>query len=376
MKKKILVFAVCLAVVFGGYLAFTTVDSTTPSATAAKKVYSAMVYVAGMGGHFAAVDVTIDPNNADNPIKINKLDRVVIGDKKTHPTHDARIDNQNRNNLFWSTYVLDPNGKQHVGMSDLKTGKVVKDVAMDPDPRSPAKKPPVYCASGQSKKYYMPIFMGSEGYVDIFDKKTLSHKKRMYISDIGFKPGTYLFLHGTTSNDGKSLILTMNETKEGKATGKVDFVLVDLPALEKGEWKVIAKASHTGVAGETITFRQYFSRDDKYIFQAAADRVWVLDAKTLKLVDEKMVDGQAHDMMPTPDGKYALITLRTTAEACDVEGKPIAGKSITDGRLQLYDFEAKKIVGKQVSVCQSCHKGMGMGDKSAALCGIDANYKM
>lgn len=376
MKKKMLVFAVCLAVVFGGYLAFTTVDSTTPSATAAKKGYSAMVYVAGMGGHFAAVDVSIDPNNADNPIKINKLDRVVIGDKKTHPTHDARIDNQNSNTLFWSTYVLDPNGKQHVGMSDLKTGNVIKDVAMDPDPKAPGKKPPIYCASGQSKNYFMPIFMGTEGYVDLFDKKNLSHKKRMYISDLGFKAGTYQFLHGTSSNDGKTFLLAINETKDGKGTGKIDFVLVDLPAMEKGEWKVITKAAHTGVGGQTISFRLYFSKDDKYIFQSVADRIWVLDAKTLKLVDEKMVDGQAHDMMPTPDGKYALITIRNATEGCDIEGKPIAGKHITDGTLQLYDFEAKKIVGKQVSVCQSCHKGMGMGDKSAVLCGLDANYKM
>jgi hypothetical protein len=374
--KKLLVVCLALAIVLTGYFVFSVIDTKTSVATAAKKGYSATVYVAGMGGHFAAADVNIDPNNADNPIKINKLDRIVIGDKKTHPTHDARIDNQNPNHLFWSTYVLDPNGKQHVGMTDLKTGKVVKDVAMDPDPRSLAKKPPVYCASGQSKNYYMPIFMGTEGYVDLFDKKNLDHKKRMFISDLGFKAGTYQFLHGTSSNDGKKFLLAINETKEGKGTGKIDLVLVDLPAMERGEWKVIAKAAHTGVGGNTISFREYFSKDDKYIFQSAADRIWVLDANTLKMVDEKMVDGQAHDMMPTPDGKYAIITIRNITEGCDVEGKPIAGKHITDGTLQLYDVEAKKLVGKQVSVCQACHKGMGIGDKSAVLCGIDANYKM
>ena len=36
-----------------GYLAFTAVDSKTPSVVAAKaKTYSASVYVAGLGGHF------------------------------------------------------------------------------------------------------------------------------------------------------------------------------------------------------------------------------------------------------------------------------------------------------------------------------------
>jgi hypothetical protein len=49
-------------------------------------------------------------------------------------------------------------------------------------------------------------------------------------------------------------------------------------------------------------------------------------------------------------------------------------KAITDGLLMLYDADAKKIVGK-VSICQGCHKGMGMGDKVAILCGIDANWK-
>ncbi len=376
MKKRLIIVSILLIAAFAAYLSYTTVDSKTSVATAAKKGYSATVYVAGMGGHFAAADITIDPNNAEDPIKITKLDRVVIGDKKTHPTHDPRIDNSDHNVLFWSTYVLDPNGKQHVGKTDLKTGNVIKDVAMDPDPRSPAKKPPVYCASGQSKHYYMPVFMGSEGYIDIFDKKTLEHKRRMYISDIGFKPGTYQFVHGVNSNDGKKFLLAINETKEGKSTGKIDLVLVDLPALEKGEWKVIAKASHTGEPGKTITFRQYFTKDDKYIFQSAADRIWVLDASNLKLIDEKMVDGQVHDMMPTPDGKYGILTVRQATEGCDVEGKPIAGKNITDGMLQLYDFDARKIVGKQVSVCLACHKRMGLGDRSAVLCGIDGNWKM
>mgnify|MGYP005834578643 FL=1 len=376
MKKRLTIVSILVVAAFAVYLSYTTIDSKTTVATAAKKGYSATVYIAGMGGHFAKADITIDPNNAENPIKIANLDRVVIGDKKTHPTHDPRIDNTDPNVLFWSTYVLDPNGKQHVGKTDLKTGNIIKDVAMDPDPRSLAKKPPVYCASGQSKNYFMPIFMGSEGYVDIFDKKTLEHKKRMYVSDLGFQAGTYLFVHGTNSNDGKKFLLLIQELKDGKQTGKIDFVLVDLPALEKGKWKVIAKASHTGEPGKTLTFRQYFTRDDKYIFQSAADRIWVLDASNLKLVDEKMVDGQVHDMMPTPDGKYGILTVRQATEGCDVEGKPIPGKDITDGMLQVYDFEARKIIGKQVSVCQACHKGMGLGDKSAALCGIDGNWKM
>lgn len=383
--KKILFIALIASVVFGGYLAFTTVDSKTAVVTAAKaKTYNATVYVAGHGGHFAKADVTIDPNNADDPIKVNSLDKVDIGDTKTHKTHDARIDSNDSTVMFWSTYQLDPNGKQHVGKTDLKTGKVIKDVAMDPDKRSTGgeKKMPLYCASGQSKDYFMPVFMGTEGYVDVFDKKTLEHKHRVFISDLGYKAGTYQFLHGVNSNKMDKFLLSITmKGEDGKMNGKIDFVLVDMKALEKGKFKEISRTTHTGEPGKTITFRDYFSKDDKHIFQSAGDRLWVLDAKTLKLVDEKMsAAGENHDAMPTPDGKYALLTVRNgKTEACDAEGNPIMkdGKNvnITDGQIQLYDLEAKKIVGKPASTCFACHKGMGLGDKTAILCGLDANYK-
>ena len=381
--KRILFIALIVSIAFGGYLAFTTVDSKTPTVIAGK-AYNTTVYVAGHGGHFAKADVTVDPNNSENPIKVNALDMVNIGDTNSHKTHDARIDANDSNVLFWSTYALDKNGKQHVGKSDLKTGKVIKDVAMDPDPRAPGKTGPIYCASGQSKDNYMPVFMGTEGYIDVRDKKTLDLKHRMFISDIGYKAGTYQFVHGNNSNDMKKfLVVVTMKGEDGKMNGKQDFILVDLPALDKGEWKVLAKATHAGEPAKTITFRQYFSADDKLIYQSAADRMWVLDAATLKLVDEKMTKpayGENHDVMPSPDGKYALLTLRTAdSEGCDQEGKPIMkdGKplKITDGVLALYDADAKKLVGKSVSVCFACHKGMGKGDKNAILCGLDANWK-
>lgn len=382
MKKVLVVLAVVLFVC-AGYLAFTTIDSKTPTVVAAKKTYSATVYVAGHGGHFAKADVTIDPNNENDPLKVNNLDMVSIGSPAEYKTHDARIDSQDSNTLFWSVYQLDKNGKMHVGKSDLKTGNVIKDVALDPDPKAPGKTGPIYCASGQSKNFYMPIFMGSEGYVDVFDKKTLEHKHRVFISDLGYKAGTYQFVHGVNSNDHKKFLVTVvMKGEDGKMNGKQDIILVDMASLEKGKFKELSRATLSGEAGKTITFRQYFSKDDKLIFQSAADRVWVIDAATLKLVDEKMTgaNGQNHDAMPTPDGKYALLTLRTSdVDSCDAEGKPLMkeGKpvKITDGTLMVYDADAKKLIGKPVSVCFACHKGMGKGDKNAVLCGLDANYK-
>jgi hypothetical protein len=83
-------------------------------------------------------------------------------------------------------------------------------------------------------------------------------------------------------------------------------------------------------------------------------------------------------MMPSPDGNIALVTLRTNADAVGADGKVVEkdGKpvGIKDGALQVYDAKAKKLVGKPVSVCIACHKDMGLGDKTAILCGMDANY--
>jgi hypothetical protein len=381
MKKRFVLITMLIAVVCFGYLTFTTVDSKAPVATAAGNTYSGTTYVAGMGGHFAKADVTIDPSNENEPIKVTALDRVIIGDKKTHPTHDARIDSNDPNTLFWSTYILDPNNKQHVGKSDLRTGNVIMDVAMRPDASAAGLKPPVYCASGQSQKFFMPIFMGQEGYVDVFDKATMKHKERVWVSDLGYEKGTYKFTHGTNSPDMKTFLLVLNQATAGKGNGSIDFILVDMASLEKGKMKQIAKNTLKGVPDKTITFRQFFSNDGKLILQSAGDRLWVIDAKTLKLVDEKMMPAgsQLHDAQMTLDDKFALLTVRTVTAGCDADGRAIVkdGKEvdITDGTLMLYDATAKKMSDKSTSVCLACHKGMGLGDKNAVLCGLDTNWK-
>jgi len=382
--KKLAALFVIIAVVVMGVIAFAADPAKAPAAAApAGQTYSATVYVAGHGGHFAKAEVIINPSNAADPVKITNLDKIDIGDSKSHPTHDARIDSNDPNVLFWATYMPDANKKMHVGKSDLQTGKVIQDVTLTPDAaRAPGEKPPLYCASGQSKDFYMPVFMGVEGYVDVFTKKDLTLKHRVFISDMGYAKGTYKFTHGTNSNDMKTFIFTMNVVKDGKATGDVDFVLVDLAALEQGKLKVITKATLKGDPEKTITFREYFTKDDKFIMQSAADRLWVLDAKTLKLVDEKMMPAahQLHDAMPTPDGKFALLTVRNVTDGCDVAGKAIKdekgeAKSITDGVFMVYDAGAKTVNAKATSVCFDCHKGMGKGDKNAVLCGLAANFK-
>ena len=373
MKKTRSVFVVAAAVAFAAILSFA---AASPAAAAGPGKVSATVYVAGHGGHFSKSAVTIDPADAENPLKVADLDMVPIGDQDSHKFHDGRLDGQT---MYWSTYALDKQGKLHVGKSDTKTGKIIQDVALAPDPRAPATNPPAYCASGQTKAAFMPVFMGNEGYVDVFDKKTMKHQHRVFVSDLGYKAGTYQFVHGTNSNDGKRFVVTVTmKGEDGKMNGKQDVIALDLPALEKGKVKQLAKVTLAGEPGKTIAFRQYFTKDDKLLYQSAGDRMWVLDGKTFAIVDEKMTKpgyGENHDVMPTPDGRYALLTLRLTdVVACDADGKATPDKKITDGALQLYDAQAKKLVGKPVSVCFDCHKSSGKGDKNAILCGLAANF--
>ena len=99
-KKVTKVFAimgVSTAVVAAGLMLF------SPEPVKSSHQYAGTLYVAGMGGHFAKVDVNIDPSEKQ-PIKINAIDRVEIGDSSTHPTHDPRIDAKDSNTMYWSTY--------------------------------------------------------------------------------------------------------------------------------------------------------------------------------------------------------------------------------------------------------------------------------
>lgn len=364
MKTRIVFTAVVVMIALLGYLSFTAIDSKAPTAVAAAQTYSGTMYVSAMGGHFAVADVTIDPAK-ESPINVDKLDKIDIGDKTSHPTHDPRIDANDRTKMFWSTYKLDKNGNVHVGVSDLTTGKVLKDVALKLDSRA-TWTGALYCGSGQSKDFYMPVTMTDEAYIDVFDKKTLTHQHRVFMD---YKPGQTKFYHGINSPDNKKFALVVNLADSGKMNGKIDLYMLDLKQLENGKVKVLAKTQLTGEpGGKTITFRQYFTADGKYYLQSGKDRIYVLDAKTLKLVDEEMLPpGECHDVMPTADGKFAVLTMRETV-------KNKEGKDVTDGTLLLYDMTAKKVVGKSSSVCFKCHDGMGIAG-SAVLCGIDGNWK-
>jgi hypothetical protein len=368
-----------MVLVAAGYLAVGAMGKSTPVANAAAKTanYSGTVYVAGDGGHYAIADITIDPASA-NPIVLSKsLDRLVVS---AQAIHDVRIDNKDRTKGYFSTYQLDDKiagGKSfHRGTIDFKTNKVTSDNAVELDPRAPWAGA-VFCASGQTDKEYLPVSMTQEAYIDVVNKSDMSLKHRVFLDKQGFKDN-YLFLHGTNSPDMKTFVVAVNGSDKWDATqpfhylnGKVDMLLLDLPELAKGNVKVLARNSVNGEKYHTITFRQYFTPDGKKILQAAGDRLYVFNAKTLKLeATQMMTDAENHDAMPTPDGKYAVLTLRATVrDPANAEAK------IQDGQLALYDIAAKKIVGKATSVCNACHKTQLGKEVNAPLCGMDGNLK-
>jgi hypothetical protein len=375
--KKFLIVAICMVMAFGAYLSMGTVDNTpvsAPDAVAKAKSFSGTMYVAGHGGHFAKADITVDGKG----IKLNKLDMISIGSGKGYFTHDARIDSEDNTKLFWSTYKPDPknNGASHVGVSDLKTGKVIKDL-VHPLDKGAKFTGALYCGSGQSKKNFMPMTMTKVGYIDVFDKATLKHKHRVYAEDLGFDQN-YIFMHGNSSPDLKTMMVTLNGSEKwsdpskpefNKRTGVIHNLLLDTAALDNGKVKILKKNTVTGSKTKTFTFRQTFTPDGKLVLQSGADRAYILDAKSLKLKKEVMMkDGENHDVVAGPNNKYGVLTLRTKTKK--------GGKTTVDGALQLLNLKTGKTVGKPVSVCNACHKkDLGEDVAKAVLCGADVNWK-
>lgn len=387
-SKKFLVGSVLTGAAALGVFGLTNVNAmgdkppaapaASAPAAAAPSFYKATFYVAGMGGHFAQAEAIIDPT-ASQPIKVTKLTKVDIGTKDTHPTHDARVDRNDRNTLLWSTYKVDKGANGvHVGKTDLRTGKVIQDVVVDVDAKATDTKA-MYCGSGQSKDSFIPMTMTSAAYIDVFNKSDLKRTQRVFLEGTDADTGPYKFYHGNTNHAETKLLVVKNaaDKMHGKTSGKMDLVELDLAKLAKGEVKTLNKGVVSGLPN-SVTFRTYYSPDDSLIAASGGSVMFLVDAKTLQAIDvEPMANlEENHDAMFTPDGKYIIATSRTKAvgDSCENPQKPKDGEFTMDGQLKLYDVAAKKFIGGPTSVCQACHKAEGI-EEHAVLCGLDGNFK-
>jgi hypothetical protein len=351
------------------------------------KTYAGTIYVAGHGGHFAQVELSIDPSNQEDPIQIKPLPlkqaKLTVSKRKhkngqsQYKLHDARLDG---NKLYWSTYNTDNNNKVHYGVIDLTTRKVTSDIAVPVDPRAtkPAVKPdamPYYCASGLTPGHFMPMSMTHEAYVTVVDRADMDKYKNVFLDNI-LPNANYKYLHGSTSPDGSKFLAVVNvaDAPYGGLTGESRLYVLDAKALEKGKVVKLAEGElfgdGTGPFGATITFRSSWTPDGSKILESGADRFWVLDSKTLKPLNGEDGDldiaGQNHDALATTDGKYAILTVRVLPYE---EGSADEGKM--DGHIQLYDIENSEAIGNSVSVCNSCHIVEEEENYNAVLCGLD-----
>ena len=391
---KIISKKTCLyALVAAGALTIGTLGFQSSAQSA--KNYSADVYVAGMGGHFAKANVVINPD-APAPIYLQSLTKVDLGDNETHPVHDARIDPNNRNTMYWSTYKIDKEvGGPHVGSTNLGTGEKIIDVVAPIPEKGQGNTKSLYCGSGQTADFYMPITMTSKSYIDVFRKADMKRVASVFLEGTEADPGVpYKFYHGASSPDNTKMLISINEADKdhGKPVGKIHLMLLDAAALEKGNVKLLKKAVIPGNAGKTINFRSTYSPDGKLISLSGADTMYIIDAETLKVVDAQPMGKleENHDAMFTPDGKYVIATSRTktlisgnapkiSRENPNCQDEVFKGEKLgkddylMDGHLKLYDVAKGDFVGQSTSTCLACHNEEGL-DAHAVLCGLDANF--
>ncbi len=362
MAKKLFSSKIVMVTVFAVFAVILTISAISYGNKPTGD-YAGRIFVAGHGGHIADANVVIDPSDNENPIKIpkyavwtgNKLHMIQLGPASDHAIHDVRVDSEDPDTIFWSTY-LSPKPYVIVGKADSKTNKWIAEKRYDLPKEvlefGATTKKTLYCGSGQSAKYYMPIFMGYPGFIDVIDKETLDLKHRVMLADNPDLPVNYKFTHGVNSPDNKHMYIVMNDADKphGSPSGKQHFIVLDMAALEKGELKIVKRSTADFPSG-TITFRADYTPDGKYIFQSARTRALVLDAETLKVVSDTPVpEGmETHDVMSTPDGKYGIASFRVPIEGND-------GKVVKDGQIALLDVENDRFIGNPVSTCRQCHE--------------------
>jgi len=177
--------------------------SMWPVAAGAAETYSGTLYIAGMGGHMATVEVKIDPSRPE-PISVVNLGRITLNDdpavsKKAYPIHDVRIDHAKKV-LYWSAFVPDGDGVR-AGKLSLASGKMLATSSCRRTPSSPWR--PCIAARGRPRNKFLPVIMGHQGYIDVIDKASMKLEHRVSL-DHPKIPKNYLWAHGVNSPTGRS----------------------------------------------------------------------------------------------------------------------------------------------------------------------------
>ncbi|HCZ10669.1 MAG TPA: hypothetical protein DHV16_00100 [Nitrospiraceae bacterium] len=244
----------------------------------------------------------------------------------------------------------------------------------------------VFVSMALASAYCAVVFIGGYG----SDSGTATPSAQAAFSGNVFLNGilpddNYYHTHGSTSPDGSKMLVTINKADKpyGKTTGVADLYLLDAEKLSQGRVvKLLGPVSigSNKTTPKNVLFRSTWTADGSKIMLSGGDRFWVINAADLTPLNG--VDGNPnllagsigdwhhnHDALPTNDGKYVLLTLRT---------KPHTGEADVykmDGEIKLYDVAANAVVGAGVSVCNGCHIKQLGSNKSAILCGLDGKIE-
>ena len=180
---------------------------------------------------------------------------------------------------------------------------------------------------------------------------------------------------------GKS-ICGINFSKDGKYAYVSDMPGGFLAVVDVKTKKVVSKIKGVG----SFIHRAAITPDGKELWQsdgselvggkpagvgyttgaAVPGAVTIIDLKSGKVTDQIVTGGNPHDVIFTPDGKYALVSARQLPER-------------TDSAILVVDTKTKRVV-KMYSVCKKCHGAAGVeieDDKDGGrpfLCAVDIDW--
>ncbi len=143
-----------------------------------------------------------------------------------------RIDNQDPNTAFWSNYTS-KKPSVLVGKLDLRTNRWTAERRLDLPKEvldfGKTTTKTLYCAPGQTERYFLPIFMGYPGFIDVIDKKDLSLKRRVMMASNPelptTGPSTHLRVGRPPRADGR-IPIRLGDRDDCLGVGLEEFVVL------------------------------------------------------------------------------------------------------------------------------------------------------
>ncbi len=216
------------------------------------------------------------------------------------------------------------------------------------------------------------------------------------------------FIHGASSPDGTKIYMSTNQmaglTEANNTAGNLRAYMINASKLVSGGVTtndVLAKNISIAVASSnsttlgdlegTIAYRASFTPNGQYILQSGSDRLIILKASDLTEYVDSSGTGAApsgasaakttaiasglgagtfggievHDVIATPDSRYAILSLRYYTDALHASG------GIKNSGVQLYDIANKTFIGKVATTCGLCHASSPAADgNSRDTCGL------